>query len=167
MTNALNQFNPRLRTFAAALAFSSLALLICLSACGGGGGGSDTSTSRTMTLTGEVEQGDINANLSGAPVKNTELSGVEVCVLGKCITTDNDGEYKLTVDAPSGGSVLEFKLRGRGINTEIPIRVNADTINADVTFLYDSSQKLVRAIQVQLNGVEDAGQSDGSFNDGD
>lgn len=153
------------KSIALAAPFLMLAL-VNISSCSGGGS-SDAPTSRTTTLFGEVEQGDLNANLSGTPVKNLELSGVEVCVLEKCEVTNDDGEYNITVDAPPGGSVLEVRLRGRGINTELPIRVNADTISADIDFLYDPAQKLVRSVKVQLNGVLDAGQSDGSFNDGD
>ena len=147
----------------------ALFTLLLISCNSGSSGYKDpiTGSKNTISFNGEVEQGDLAANLSGATTKNTPLAGVEVCALGACTTTDQSGAYLLKANNPGVNGAVEFTLTSPKFSAEIPVSIKSDTKDVEVIFLYDPNKAVTRALEVEIDGAIDPGQSDGSFNDGD
>lgn len=146
-------------------------VLSSLVSCGGGGSSSSSSSSgsnKNVDFEGEVEEGNLAANLSGTTAaKNVFLPGVQVCALGICSVTDQNGKFKFQALSPSTASAVEFSINASNFSDLIPIRIAGSTQMVEVVILHDPSVPTTRALEVKLDGVVDPGQSDGNFNDGD
>ncbi len=132
--------------------FSLLGSLLLAAACGGGssGGGSNN----TKIIEGLLTQGQAVVH-SEARIKHGEnqpLEEVKICALGRCSTTDGQGNYGFSAPEDFQGGDVLFTVDGHGILAETT--VNIPSTGTDIFIhLQSSSKSEVRLHHILVDGV--------------
>lgn len=100
------------------LAISSLALLF--SACGGSGSGDDSRVllQGTLTENGGAEHSRTAFLRHGAGAR---IGAVEICGLGECFTTDDDGQWLILLPEEFKGGEVLLTVNGHGIASSVVV----------------------------------------------
>lgn len=99
-----------------------LALLVISIVAGCGGGGSDGGVLLYGTLIegGEVEH---RAGIALRHGTNEPIAGVKICSAESCSTTDEAGQWGMTLGASTAGSPIELTVSGHGISTALTVTI--------------------------------------------
>ncbi len=125
-----------------------VATILSFSACGGGSSGSGVLIEGTLTEAGGA------AHSKSLILKHSEgqrIGAVEVCALGECSTTDDEGQWGFVVeDAFVGGEVL-FSVKGHGIDSETVVNIPTDASDIFIDFQHVEGG-MVEAHHITANG---------------
>jgi len=130
----------------------ALVFIVCLSlfSCGGSSSqGSGVLLYGTLTEAG----GDSHhaSSLSMRHAVGERIERVQICVLGQCQITSDDGEWGFFVPEMSGQEV-EFSFDGHGINTETSITLPSAEHEVYIEFLHTAG--IVEAGVILIDGMD-------------
>lgn len=112
---------------------SALLVFASLSACGGGGGSSDSGMLIEGTLT-EAGGAGHDRKLIYAHTSGQRIENVEVCALGKCSTSDAQGQWGFVAPDSFNGGDVEFSIDGHGITTTSVVNIPAGASDVFIDF---------------------------------
>lgn len=128
-------------------AFACLAVFGLLTACGSENGGSPNPGAKSAN--GLAKQNEDELNVRGTLLSaQDDVEGIEVCALGDCDETDEDGQYSLSVPDGlfQGGDVL-FTFSGDDIEAQA-VAPDLPGGNQDVIVDFEIDGNTVRAVDV-------------------
>ena len=139
----------------------ALSFLVGYAACGGGGGDGDDLTS-VVTFTGSL------SDTATGRAENRALSGIVICALGTCATTDSAGLWGFTVPQASyPGGNISFSFNGGVLGTSATVpALGSDSSDIQLGFLAQSDNT-VTVVSIIEDGVSRDLDGDDDGNDGE
>lgn len=94
------------------------------SACGGGGGSDDSGVLLEGTLTEDGGAGHDKA-FNFRHSSGQRIGNVQICGLGECSTTDDEGQWGFVLPGEFTGGDVELSVIGHGISSSAVVNVPA------------------------------------------
>jgi len=128
-------------------------ILLGIAGCGGG----SNSSNESLLIRGNLIQGESVTHSRTSVLKHSAsqpIEEVEICALGKCATTDNDGNWGFLVDYTSVPDHVTFTVNGHGISTSSVVHLPDGSAKdgGDIAIEFVHSNNVVSVHEIEVDG---------------
>ncbi len=113
-----------------------------LSACGG------SDSSKGILIEGSLSQGSKSSHKVFKHSAGEHISQIEICALGKCSTTDAEGQWGFVINTNFPGGEIAFKLTGHGIETSTVVNIPIAEENVLINFSNEAGTVVVEEMLI-------------------
>jgi hypothetical protein len=124
------------------------------------GCGSSSSSSDTVfegTLTQGDEAGERSVASHGA---NDNIGEVNICALGQCSITDDQGQWGFSIGERFPGGVVTFSFKGHGMSAQTDVQIPEGSRDVYIHFENQNDKVAVHHMTVNEERVEAEGHDD-------